>query len=630
MALRSAPRRDRSLGRRLLRLQLLVFTVLVLAATALTLVAEEHGARDRAAQRGLDVAWTVARTPTVTQALDDPDPSAVLQPFAESVRSATGVNFITVMAPDRTRYTHTNPEEIGRRFLGHVEPALAGRAFTETYTGTLGPSVRAVVPVTDDGGRVRALVSVGIGVDRVSESFRARIPGVLGFSALGLCLAAVAALLISRRIHRQTLGLGPEELARLYQHHDAVLHAVREGLLILTPDGRVTLANDEAQRLLGLPPAWPDQPDQPDQRDRRDRPGQPGQPAADAVADPAGRPLGTLGLPAALVERLVTGRVGADEMHLVGDRVLIVNRQPVVHEGRELGAVVTFRDRTELEAVSSELDSVRGFTESLRAQAHEAANRLHTVVTMVELGRTREAVEFATEELAATQALTDEVVSAVDEPAVAALLLGKAAQAHERGVRLDVSADGGVAELGLPAHDLVTVIGNLVDNAIDAAAGAAGAAGPAGSEAARVWVSLRTGGADGPAGAHDPTGVDDASGAAQEAGPVEYAGPGVLTVTVRDTGPGLPPEAAEEAFTRGWSTKGATGRRQGRGLGLALARQSARRHGGTVRVARRPHPEEEGREVTVFTATLRMPARVGGVPRGTVGAPAGHGGCPPG
>ena len=233
-------------------------------------------------------------------------------------------------------------------------------------------------------------------------------------------------------------------------------------------------------------------------------------------------------------------------MHLAGDRVIVVNQSPAGFHGRSYGTVATLRDRTEMEALTGELDIVRAFAESLRSQAHEASNKLHTVIGLVETGRYATAVEYATAELELSQRLTDRVVSAVDEPILAALLLGKTAQAAERGVELVVSEDSSVPPGLVPSSDLITILGNLVDNAIDACSEQ-----PVGSPR-RIDVYLA---------------------------PVD----GDLVIEVADSGPGLAADLTESAFTRGWSTKPAS-TPGGRGLGLALVRQVVRRRGGTIDV----------------------------------------------
>ncbi|MEU8394744.1 sensor histidine kinase [Nonomuraea sp. NPDC048892] len=478
-----------SLAGQMLVLQLLVVAVTVAGGAVLALVQARQVLTEDAGRTASAVALSVAVSPDVLAALDEPDPSVRLQPYAERVRLATGVDFITIMRPDGTRYTHPNPAEIGKRFLGHTGRALAGETFTETYTGTLGASRRAVTPVVA-GGRVRALVSAGITIDKISARLRDQFAWGALVIALALSLGAAGTWLVTARLRRQTHGLGPVELGRIHEHHDAVLHAVREGLLLVGKDGTLTLCNDAARQLLGLP------------------------------ADAEGRHVGELGL-----GELLTG--AEERVHLVGDRVLAVNGA-----ASRLGTVVTVRDHTELQALTGQLDAERGFADSLRSAAHEAANRLHTVITLVELGRTEQAVALGTAELRAAQELTDRVVGSVREPVLAALLLGKSAEAAERGAELVISQDSELDDPGLDPRELVTIVGNLIDNALDAAG--------------RVEVRLR-GGED------------------------------EVVIRVADDGPGL---ADQAAFEKGWTTKG-----DGHGLGLALVGQAVRRLGGSIEVA---------------------------------------------
>ncbi|MDH2424402.1 sensor histidine kinase [Sphaerisporangium sp. TRM90804] len=515
-----------SLARQMLALQVVVVGVTVAGGIMLAAFQTRDLLVDEAARTAGATAVSVAASPSVLDALDDPDPSAALQPYAERVRLEAGLDFITIMSTAGLRYTHPDPGRIGGRFLGNTAPALAGTTFTETYTGTLGPSVRAVTPVRDAGGRVRALVSAGITIEKISAQLRERVVGAVLTGALGLSAGTAGTYLVSARLRRQTHGMRSAELSRMYEYHNAILHAVREGLLLLDGEHRLTLSNDGARELLGLP------------------------------AGAEGLHVADLGLPPSLAESLDSGEDRADEIHLTGDRVLVVSCAVVRSGSRSLGTVVTLRDHTELQALTGQLDAERGFAESLRSAAHEAANRLHTVVTLVELGRGEQAVAFATAELRAAQQLTDRVVGAVREPVLAALLLGKTAEAAERGVELRIDPESELDDVTLDARDLVTILGNLIDNAVEAATG--------GAPPAVVSVRLRG---------------DD----------------GVFLFRVTDSGPGLGPEAAEEAFRRGWTTKG-----DGRGLGLAMVAQAVRRLRGTVEVAR-------AGEGTVFSVRLPLP-----------------------
>ncbi len=514
-----------SLARQLFALQVVVVAVVVLAGGAAAYLQARERSQDSTGVRVLAVARSVAASPLVRSALSasEANPSAILQPYAEQVRQDTGTDFVVVMSTDGIRYSHPTPNLIGKKFIGHIDAALAGGVVLETYAGTLGPSERAVVPVKGGTGLVLGLVSVGVTRDALARELAQQVPTLLVAAIAALVLAAAGSALIARRLRRQTHGLAPDELASMYEFYDAVLHAVREGLVLLDLDGRLLLANDEARRLLDLPADW------------------------------AGRRLDELGLPAPMTEALEGGREVDDAIHLTSNRVLVVNQAAARWEGRELGTVLTLRDHTDLQALTGELDSARGLAETLRSQAHEAANRLHSVISLIELGRTDQALTFATAELALAQQLTDLVVGAVDEPVLAALLLGKAAEANERGVELEVDPESAVPEGVIPARDLVTMVGNLLDNAIDAAAAA-----PAPRRVGfSSWVE----------DSRSACGISSA-----------------LVLQVSDSGPGLDTAAAALAFTRGWSTK-TDGRLIGHGLGLALVGQAAHRHHGTVEVS---------------------------------------------
>ncbi|WP_053203433.1 sensor histidine kinase [Jiangella muralis] len=502
-------------------IQLTVVLGIVVAVTAMVVVNAQREAREAAGDRSLSVARAVAAAPSVIAAFDSDDPSAHLQPYAERVRAGADVSFITIMSPDRVRYTHPDPAQIGGTFLGNVGDAPSGGTLRETFAGTLGPSVRAVVPVRSGpgGGAVVGLVAVGVTIENVGERVAEQVPWI-ALTALAAALLGVAgSVVVGRRLHRVTGGMGPAEVTRTLAYYSSVLHAIREGLLILDEHGRVVLANDEAVRLLGLPRPLP----------------------PDLTLDDVELPPG--------VVRALTGEGSTvDEIVLTEERVIVVSRMPArtddsaAGRGRS-GAVVTMRDHTELERLARELDSATSFSDALRAHAHESANRLHAVVSLLELGRSDAALDLATAELATTQALADRVVAAIDEPVLAALLLGKIAQADERGVALTIEAAGSAQEAGVATRDLVTVVGNLVDNAVDAAG-----AGPS-----PRWVHVA---------------LDATEG---------------LVVEVGDSGAGVDAADRDRVFDRGWSTKDGAGAHQG--LGLALVAQVVRRLDGEIELA---------------------------------------------
>jgi two-component system, CitB family, sensor kinase len=515
----------------------LAIVVLTLGTAVVVSVLQARQQLDRESGRqSLAIARTVSQIPEIRAAFATENPARIIQPVAERIRRRTGASFVVVANAKGIRYSHPDPEKIGQPLSTDPSVALSGKEYVGVQTGSLGRSVRGKVPVRDETGKVIGLVSVGILESSVSEQLSHDLPVLLIPPAIGLVLGALGAFLLARRIKRQTFGLEPNEIAALLEQREAFLHGIREGIVATDASGRIILVNDEAKRLLALD---------------------------DGVV---GRRLADV-VPAGHVRDVVAGLAsGSDEVVLVNDRVLVANRMPVAVRGRDVGAVLTLRDRTELESLLRELHDVRSLAEALRAQEHEFANRLHVIAGLIELGRSDDALEFISEASHVHQALVAAIVEHVGEPVLAALLLGKAAVASERGIELRISEDTRLAEHDSDVRDLVTVVGNLVDNALDSVAATGGGS---------IEVMI-----------------------------VE-TGDGVL-VRVRDSGPGIEPALADEIFRDGYTTKVATGTGR-RGLGLALVSQTVRRAGGFVTVT-----NDAG---AVFTAFLPgTPASVEAAP----------------
>ncbi|MGW7102170.1 SpoIIE family protein phosphatase [Streptomyces sp. NPDC054838] len=318
----------RSVAGEVFLLQLAVVVLLVAAAVTALVVQARSAAMLDARHRTLAAAGTFAESPGIVPALRSPHPSAVLQPRAQAARKISEVDGINVYTLDGLTITHSDPRQIGKHVIGPFSKAAAGKSFTETFEGSLGQSVVSVVPVKDPDGRVIAVVSSPVTVQNVQNMVNRQLPVVLGSAAVVLGLSAGGTALVSRRLLRRTHGLGPAEMTRMYEHHDAVLHAVREGVLIVGSGGRLLLANDEARRLLDLP------------------------------ADAEGRPVTDLGLEAGIAALIASGRSVTDEVHMAGDRLLAVNIRPTAPYG-QAGTVVTLRDTTELRALTGRAEVAR-------------------------------------------------------------------------------------------------------------------------------------------------------------------------------------------------------------------------------------------------------------------------------
>ncbi|MET7613961.1 SpoIIE family protein phosphatase [Streptomyces seoulensis] len=319
----------RSLAGQVFLLQVVIVLLLVVSAVVAQVLQVRHDSALEARNRSLSAAGSFANAPGTAAALRTPDPTAVLQPSAEAARKATNVDFIVVMNTRGIRYTHPDPDRIGKKFVGTIGPALRGETVVEELTGTIGPLVQVVVPVRDSGGKVVGLVSAGITTAHVGGAADQQLPLLLAAAAAALALATAGTALVSRRLLRQTHGLGPYEMTRMYEHHDAVLHAVREGVLIVGDGGKLLLANDEAHRLLDLP------------------------------EDAETRSVLDLGLDDETAGLLASGRVATDEVHLVKDRLLAINQRPTDLDGGPPGSVTTLRDSTELRALSGRAEVAR-------------------------------------------------------------------------------------------------------------------------------------------------------------------------------------------------------------------------------------------------------------------------------
>jgi len=517
--------RRKSLAAQILAAQAAI--VVLISAIGFGLVAfYQHNQLDgEYERRALAVAETVAASSALQQAVEEGDPGGIVQKMASQIMRATHVRYVVVTNAAGIRYSHPNPALIGKPVYDDPEPWSSepfrtGKPWIGIQKGTLGLTARGKVPLFDAAGRLIGEVSVGIPVAQVSDYFDDELPSLAAWTAAVLGLGAVLAFLLSRRLKRQTRGLELHEITSLLEEREALLHGIREGLVGLDNSGRIRFANDQAERMLSLPP------------------------------DSAGRNVADLKLPPRVKEVLTGEASGSDQVLVVGGLVLVANRMPVRIDHRShAGWVVTFQDRTESESLLRELDTVSGFSEALRAQSHEFSNRLHTLVGLVQMGRYDEAISYVCDLSAARNELVDTLLSTVDNSNVAALLLGKSSVAAERGVEFRVEAPRRISFLPGVVSEVLCVLGNLIDNAIDAALACRLERG------GKSWVHV---------------GLD-----------VTDKG---LQIEVADSGPGVPPELRQAIFQDGFSTKPAKNGSR-RGLGLAMVREICSRHQGSIEVA---------------------------------------------
>ncbi|MCI0141312.1 sensor histidine kinase [Arthrobacter bambusae] len=489
----------------------ILFVTVTLGALLYTQISNQT-LEDQYRLRALGIATTVAQMPEIVTSLGNGDPTHSIQAIASKVQSQAQPDYVVVTDRKGVRYSHPNPNLIGQT-LEEPVAVLDGQTHVGIDKGSLGDSVNAKAPVRAADGTVVGQVSVGILETTESSELTKQVLLIAGYSAVVLVISAMGSALLARRIKRVTFDLEPVEIASLLQEREALLHGIREAMIGFDDDGRVTVINSEARSLLHL------------------------------EENVLGEKIEDL-LPAGRLRSLLTGQIsGTDQIVITEDALLVVNRMSVALAGRSIGSVVTLRDRTEVEGLVRDLRSVEGLMEALRAQEHEYANRLHVVDGLLELGDVDQARNFVSRISDTSRSLGEGLRSRIEPPELAALLLAKITVAAEQDVTISVTDDSQLRQPFLETQALLTIVGNLLDNAVEILA----------EQPTPREVSIQ---------------LDDSSG---------------IFICVTDNGPGVPAELVGTITADGFTTKEPRpGMR--RGIGLALVSRIVHRAGGTMDV----------------------------------------------
>ncbi|GAA1598944.1 sensor histidine kinase [Kribbella hippodromi] len=507
VGIRTGPRHWR-LRTRSIVFQAAVLGVVLLLCLLVSSLVLRNDLEGQYEQRALAVARSVAQDPRIAATVTSSKPSLTgpVQDEAERVRLATGALYVVVTNKDGIRFSHPTESEVGQLVSTDPSDALAGRDVVLIQRGTLGDSARGKVPLRDAKGQVVGEVSVGMAMSDVNGRLQKLLLVLALVMVPVLVIGMLGVVALSRALRRTTLGLEPEEMADLLREHAAVLGGVRDGVVAVDGEGRVTVANDEAARLV-------------DGAIRR------------------GESLEESGVPDEVIGLFRADPPPRGALRALGDRVVLATRLPVQREGRDLGQVLILRDRSDLDELGRELEATRALTDALRAQAHEYTNRLHTLVGLLHVGDVDGALGYL-DELQVSAVRADGIA----DPYLVGLLAAKSAVASEAGVELRVGESTWVEGRVRRPLDTVTVVSNLIDNALRAASEST----PVERRPGWVEVTLAGVGAD-------------------------------LVVHVVDSGSGVPDGL--DVFGRGVTSRAQP---EGHGLGLVLARQTARAHGGDV------------------------------------------------
>jgi two-component system, CitB family, sensor kinase len=505
-----------TLAGQFLVLQLTVLLVVVAVASVVSVQQSDADFRDTRGARLRAAAESMANIPAVRDPYlngEVAERRASLTSYTQRVRTNVQASGVYLTDPDGVVLVSSDFGGRDRR-IDLTDSTVQQR---RTWTGDVDdfgtPSIAAQVPIIDDEGDLVGIAMVAEEYPTWGERARGVLPDLLTFAGLGLGLGVAGSFLLSRLIRLRTRGLEPADIAALADQREALLHSIREGVVAVADDGTVTVLSDSARELIGID------------------------------GEVEGRRVVDLDLAPAVRELLADDSEIRDQVVVLGERVLVVNRNPVVEGGRRVASVTTLRDRTELLALQSELSARESITNTLRAQTHEFHNQLHTISGLVQLGEYDEVSRLVGTLSRRRREISDAVTAHVEDPAVAALLIAKTSLAAERGIDLCVAAGGYLPRLDPEAStDVGTVLGNLVDNAVDASVSVGGTS---------VEVDLLLDG-------------------------------DVVHLAVSDSGPGVPPELVGQIFVRGWSSKAPIA--EGRGVGLALVQVVCERRGGAVSV----------------------------------------------
>lgn len=472
-------------------------------------------ARLSASDKSTEIARIIAYSPTIIEALSGKRDEGDIQAFTDKVLSVSEVRFITVMDMNRIRKSHPNPDLIGSYYEeDDVNLAFEGKENTSINRGSLGVSLRAFSPIFASDGQQVGVVLVGILIESVQEAVDNSRAGIYVAVSFGLLVGILGSLLLARNIKKSMFGLEPFAIAKIFEERSAMLQTVREGILAVDKESHITIANEEAMRMFRQ---------------------------VGIKGDPIGKKVDEYVPNTRMQNILINGQAELDQEQDLNGIIILANRIPLIVEGEIVGAIATFRDKTEMRQLAEKLTGVRIYAEALRSQTHEFMNKLHVIIGMVRMGYYERLTSYVNQIANQYQVEVGYVVKKIKDPVLAGFILGKISLVREAGGEMILSEESFLPE---PAehevvHDLITIIGNLINNALEAVECSA---------VKRINVDI-------------------------------FFDNDILKIEVSDTGPGIEEEVKENIFVQGYSTKG-----NDRGLGLYLIQRSLQRLGGTISV----------------------------------------------
>ncbi|WP_066064463.1 ATP-binding protein [Neobacillus soli] len=482
--------------------------------------------------KALSVAQTISNMPEIQTAFRKDNPASLIQPIAEKIRKQVGAEFIVIGNRDEVRYSHPNPNRLGQKMVGGDNGRVfKGKSVISESTGTLGPSLRGKAPIFS-GGKVMGVVSVGYLQTDIEKEVSKIQRKIFVATFIILIGGLLAALLISLNIKRAILGLEPKEIAWMYQEKHAILESIHEGIIAIDTNGRITVVNETAHKILKVP----------------------------ILNMLRGKRIEEVLENTHLLEVARTGQAEYDREFMILGEVFLTNRIPIFNnKGLVIGAVASFRNKSELSYLLQELSHIKSYAEGLRAQTHEYSNRLYTLLGLIQLGSYKEAIDFISKEVDVTQGFIQFLMREVPDPIIAGFILGKVSLASELKISFTIDRESSFKDCPsyINRDSLVTIIGNLINNAFDAVQE---------NEMSEKRVSLFL------------------TDLGKE-----------LIIEVEDNGMGIPSSTFEQVFKEGFTTKNTS---INAGIGLSLVQKAINDLGGSITFS------SDLGEGTIFTVAI--------------------------
>ncbi len=494
---------------------LLVCTVVILSLLVTDILISHHVERmteESQMEKAKAVARITANSPLVIDALAGRKDVSEIQAYTNRLLKNTDVQFIVVMDMNGIRKSHPDPKKIGQHFVGGDEGlAMKGKEHVSKAEGTLGRSMRVFVPIFSEAKEQIGVVAVGISADNVEERVKESRHIIYIGVSVGILVGIIGAILLARHIKKILFGLEPSEISKILEERNTMLQSVKEGIIAIDKDARITLINNEAKRLIEK---------------------------SGIKEECIGKDIEQYMPNTRIKEVLQTGAAQFDEEQSLHGITIVTNRVPLYVKGEIVGVIATFRDKTEMRKLAEQLTGIRLYAEALRAQSHEFMNKMHVVLGLTHMKNYEELETYVSSMVSEHQYEIGGVMRKIKNPVFAGFMLGKLSYAREKGIELTISEDSYLPDPDDERliHELITIGGNLIDNALDAVASC---------EYKQVHVSVQY---------HDK-----------------------LIIKVTDTGNGIPKEEVDKIFVKGYSTKG-----ENRGFGLYLVNESIRRIKGNI------------------------------------------------